>query len=65
VSLQPVARTKIRDGLVVHQGRCPGCGKWQDVDHEQFDGRVSSECENCGFHSNVRWCDYLVDLGGD
>jgi hypothetical protein len=60
--LLPLARTRIRDGLVVHQGRCPGCGKWQDVDPDQLEGRISSECELCGFHSLVRWSDYLVEV---
>ena len=36
----------------VPQMRCPGCGRWQDLDPDQCAGRVSIACgqPGCTFH---------------
>ena len=41
-----------RDGQVVHKLKCPDCGKWADLDDDQYHGRVSVDHSNeqCGYH---------------
>jgi len=39
-----------RDGELVRNFKCPGCGQWGDVDDDQWHGRVSIECPDCSFH---------------
>ena len=35
--------------------RCPSCSKVGDIDDDQFRGRVSIVCGNCGYHETVNW----------
>lgn len=47
-------RDVVRDGATVLQMACPGRGKWQDLDDDQYHGRVSIECGfDCGYHATV------------
>ena len=47
-------RTITRDGELVRQLRCPGCGAWADVDDDQYHGRISAFHDpkegGCGWH---------------
>jgi len=45
-------REVMRDGVMVHKMRCPGCGTWADLDDDQWHGRVSILCD-CGFHETL------------
>jgi len=38
--------------------RCPKCGQVTDLDDDQMNGRVSTQCA-CGFHETVRWVDCM------
>lgn len=35
--------------------RCPTCLGVGDIDADQFHGRVSILCENCGYHETKDW----------
>jgi hypothetical protein len=48
-------RSRKRDGKTVWQLCCPNCGKWGDLDDDQFYGRVSALHEECGFHETRDW----------
>ena len=50
-------RQIIRDGRPVMKLCCPGCGRWADIDEDQFYGSVSVECTNdgCDYHKTVDW----------
>jgi hypothetical protein len=55
MSSSPRIRLRRRDGQKIHQLKCPGCGKWGDIDDDQFHGRVSTLHEECGFHETADW----------
>jgi hypothetical protein len=48
-------KTVIRDGEPVRQLKCPKCGKWADLDDDQYYGRVSTfhDVSECGFHETI------------
>lgn len=41
-----------RDGVLVWQLRCPGCGSWGDLDDDMANGRVSVDHtpDGCTYH---------------
>lgn len=42
-----------RDGEIIQKAKCPGCGKWEDIDADQKLGTVSLVCEICGWHGYI------------
>jgi endogenous inhibitor of DNA gyrase (YacG/DUF329 family) len=50
-----LTRTVIRDGLEVHLGTCPICGTEAELDDDQYYGKVSVICPECGWHQTVDW----------
>ena len=38
------------DGRIAFRLRCPGCGIVAVADDDQYHGRVSIQCEGCGYH---------------
>lgn len=51
----PRIRQVKRDGALIWQLCCPGCGKWGEIDDDQLHGRVSTLHEECGFHETQDW----------
>jgi hypothetical protein len=52
--------------VFIIQLRCPGCGKWGDLDDDQLHGRVSTHHEECGFHETRDWSEEAEwDRSGD
>ena len=33
--------------------KCPGCEQWGTIDDDQYHGRVSILCAECGFHETL------------
>ncbi len=38
------------DGVLTHKVKCPSCETWGYADDDQFFGRVSLLCGECGWH---------------
>lgn len=38
----------IKDGKPVKQLRCVTCGKWGDIDDDQYNGKFPTTCIGCG-----------------
>jgi len=57
----------IRDGKEIWLLQCPACKQWASIDDDQFNGRVSTQCECGGFHETVNFNELLkkgfVDSG--
>lgn len=49
-TIRHVARDSERYNVI--KLRCPACGTFADIDHDQYMGRVSVECSTpgCAFH---------------
>ncbi len=45
------------EGLIWRM-RCPKCGQLAELDDDQMECRVSTQCE-CGVHETVRWLDRI------
>lgn len=48
-------KTVERDGQPLVQLQCPGCGVWGDLDDDQYVGKVSVICPECGHHETRNW----------
>ena len=44
----------ILDGKETWKLQCPDCREWKYLDDDQFNGRVSTQCE-CGFHKTINF----------
>jgi hypothetical protein len=57
-----------RNGELVLQLRCPGCGTWADLDDDQVHGRVNIECDagtGCAFHETIDLSPAFALMGKD
>lgn len=45
------------DGVLTWKFRCPGCAVWGHLDDDQFYGRVSILCPECGWHETHNLAD--------
>jgi len=45
-------RLVYRDGVPTQDLKCPGCGRWGEIEDDQFFGRVSvfHDIPGCGWH---------------
>ncbi len=51
----------MRDGSPIRKFKCPKCGKWADIDDDQFYGRISvwHDVPECGFHETINLSEEL------
>lgn len=52
-NLQKVKKV-ILDGKETWKLQCPKCQQWGYLDDDQFNGRISTQCE-CGFHETINF----------
>jgi len=52
------------DGVLTHKVACPGCGTWAYCDDDQYFGRVSLHCTECGWHETHDLSDVDSGRGG-
>ena len=43
----------IRDGKEIWKLLCPACKQWGSIDNDQFNGKISVQCECGNYHETV------------
>jgi hypothetical protein len=63
---EPALTLTWQDDVLVMKLRCPACGTFEEVDHDQYVGKVSLDCSICPFHEthDLRDAPLFVDHRG-
>lgn len=59
VMMENRIKTVIRDGKPLKKFQCRDCNVWGEIDDDQYNGRVSIQCE-CGFHETINFEDLCI-----